>query len=300
MKRVLIIPLSLLLLSCQTVNYAAQIAGAVGIITPSQADAISETAVAGEKAMEEITPSQEYYIGRAVGATVLNQYSVWDSKKATAYLNKLTKLLAYNSDRPEIFGGYHLLILDSDEINAFATPGGHIFISRGMLKLTTSEDELAAIIAHEISHIVLKHGLSAIKKSRVTNFLTVLGTNAAKELTSEEISSLTTMFEDSISDITQTLVNSGYSRASEKEADQMTIEILEKTGYHTGALNNVLYRMNRHLTPGALDFAKTHPDPMDRIEDIETESGVLGYNHPLRSYNRFNDFMELLDEQVNS
>lgn len=296
MKRVLLILLSTLLLACETIDFAAQLAGSAGLITESQADAISETAEAGEKAMEDITPSQEYYIGRAVGATVLTQYSVWDNREVTLYLNKLLKLLAYNSDRPEIFGGYHLLVLDSDEINAFASPGGHIFISRGMLELTASEDELAAVIAHEISHVVLKHGLSAIKKSRVTGFLTVLGTNAAKELGSEEVSELTTMFEDSIADITQTLVNSGYSRASEEEADKMTIEILERTGYDRGALNNVLYKMGKHLKPGGVDFAKTHPDPMDRISDIEKNTGVRGYNNPQNVVNRYSAVMVMLDE----
>lgn len=291
MKKYQMFLLAILILfaSCATIGPLADIGSSLGVISESQADAITETAEAGEKAVEDITPEQEYYIGRAVGATVLDQYNVWDDKDATVYLNKIGKAVSLFSQRPETFGGYFFLILDSDEINAFAAPSGHIFISKGMLKLTSNEDEIAAILAHEVSHVALKHGLEAIKKSRMTGFLTILGTNALKEFGSEDVAELTTLFEDSISDITSTLINTGYSRAFEKEADRLAVTNLEMTGYDKHALVRVINKMSAHLEPEGLDFAKTHPDPSDRLSDIENSTGLKGNGNVQSPSKRYKD-----------
>jgi predicted Zn-dependent protease len=227
-----------------------------------------KSAPAVQKSFEDITPKQEYYIGRAVAATILSQYEPYAVEEPTEYLNLLGRTLAYASDRPETFGGYHFLILDSQEINAFAAPGGLIFISRGLLACADSEDTVAAILAHEIAHVVEQHGLQAIKKSRVTSALTSVAIASAQTAGSDELAKLTTVFEDSIDDITATLVNNGYSRSFEKEADLMAVEILRRVGYDPNALVRMLEVMERRLTPGGLDFAKTHPDPEVRISEI--------------------------------
>ena len=227
-----------------------------------------KSAPAVQKSFEDITPEQEYYIGRAVGATILAQYSPYTEPGPTEYLNLLGRTLAFASDQPETFGGYHFLILDSEEINAFAAPGGLIFISRGLLACADSEDTVAAILAHEIAHVVEQHGLQAIKKSRVTSALTSVAIASAQTAGSDELAKLTTVFEDSIGDITATLVNSGYSRAFEKEADLMAVEILKRVGYDPNSLVRMLEVMERRLEPGGLDFAKTHPEPEVRIAEI--------------------------------
>jgi predicted Zn-dependent protease len=227
-----------------------------------------KSAPAVQKSFEDITPEQEYYIGRAVGATILAQYRPYTGPGPTEYLNLLGRTLSFASDRPETFGGYHFLILDSEEINAFAAPGGLIFISLGLLACADSEDTVAAILAHEIAHVVEQHGLQAIKKSRVTSALTSVAIASAQTAGSDELAKLTTVFEDSIGDITATLVNSGYSRAFEKEADLMAVEILKRVGYDPNALVRMLEVMETRLEPGGPDFAKTHPEPEVRITEI--------------------------------
>jgi predicted Zn-dependent protease len=227
-----------------------------------------KSAPAIQKSFEDITPEQEYYIGRAVAANILSQYQPFTEAEPTAYLNLMGSTLAFASDRPETFGGYHFLILDSQEINAFAAPGGLVFISLGLLACADSEDTVAAILAHEIAHVVKQHGLQAIKKSRVTSALTSVAIASAQTAGSDELAKLTTVFEDSIGDITATLVNSGYSRTFEKEADLMAVEILQRVGYDPNALVRMLEVMERRLTPGGLDFAKTHPEPAVRINEI--------------------------------
>ncbi len=216
----------------------------------------------------DFTPEQEYYIGRAVGASLLENYKPYKNKKATDYINLLGQTLSQASDLPETFGGYHFMVLDSDHINAFAAPGGLIFVSRGLLRCCTSEDAVAAVLAHEIGHIQHKHGLQAIKKSRITSSLTLLAVIGAAAVAGQQMSELSSHFGGSISDITTTL-NKGYSRSSEKESDRAAVNILTRVGYDPSALINMLEVMDKNMKPGGFGFAKNHPSPKSRIADVK-------------------------------
>jgi len=266
---------ALTLLSCESLGTVSQIGTALGVATgnidQSQAEAINKSAAAVQKSFEDITPEQEYYIGRAVGATVLSKYPPYQEQKVNDYLNLLGQTLALASDRPETFGGYHFLALDSEEINAFATPSGLIFVTRGLLRCAPNEEATAAILAHEIAHVVKRHGLQSIKKSRLTTALTSVALTAAQTAGPEELAKLTSTFQDSITDITSTLITSGYSRAFESEADLTATAILKRVGYDPWALVEMLKVMQRKLKPGGLDFAKTHPEPKDRILEVQKE-----------------------------
>lgn len=257
------------LTGCETVtDIGATVGEATGTIRPEEAESLRRAGVAVGRTFEDITPEQEYYIGRAVSATILSQYTPYDNPAANRYLNELGQALALASDKPETFGGYRFLILDSDEINAFAAPGGFIFITRGMLRLCRSEDELAAVLAHEIGHVQHEHGLRAIKSSRLVTAFTVLAIETTRTLAGDEVRQLTQAFEGSISDITSTMMSSGYARRLEREADAAAVTILKRVGYDPGALARMLEEMERQLKPGRRDFASTHPAPRDRIRDI--------------------------------
>jgi predicted Zn-dependent protease len=226
------------------------------------------------KSFQDFTPEQEYYIGRTVGAMIVNKYPPYDNKQANEYLNILGQTLAQASDRPETFAGYSFLILDTDEINAFAAPGGLIFVSRGLLRCCKNEDAVAAVLAHEIGHAQLKHGLQAIKKARITAALTSAAIEGAKASGSKDLAELTQTFGDSIFDITTTLLNNGYSRDFEKQADLAAVTILERVGYNPNGMVDMLTVMKTKLRPGGLDFAKTHPSPDSRIADIQEKIGA--------------------------
>jgi predicted Zn-dependent protease len=259
---------------CSTVAKGVSSVGqAAGVITPQQGDSLVKSAEAVERTFADITPEQEYFIGRSVGATIVNRYQVFDDDRATRYLNLVGQTLAQASDKPETFGGYHFLILDSDEINAFAAPGGFIFVSRGMLRLCRTEDDLAAVLAHEVAHVQLQHALRAIKSSRITSAFTILATEGAKSFGGQGLSELTTAFEGSIQDITGTMMNSGYARKQESQADAVAVTILKRVGYDASALVRVLEQMKSQLKPGGADFAKTHPDPNVRIREVQKLAG---------------------------
>lgn len=229
----------------------------------------------GKKGVEKVkgtfadfTPEQEYYIGRAVGASVLEHNRPYPNKAAADYINVLGMTLSQASDLPETFGGYHFMILDSDIINAYAAPGGLIFVSRGLLKCCRSEDAVAAVLAHEIGHVQHRHGLQAIKKSRITSSLTLLAAIGAAAVAGQQLSELTSHFGGSISDITNT-INKGYSRSFEREADRAAVMILDRLGYDPGALIDMLKVMEKTMKPGGFGFAKNHPSPASRIADVQ-------------------------------
>ena len=258
---------------CETVNAvvgaAADAAAAGGVITTNQAASINRTSQAVTKTFQDITPEQEYYIGRTVAATVLIGYKPQAAESLNDYLNTVGQALAQFSGRPETFGGYHFLVLDADEINAFAAPGGLILVTKGLLKCCQTEDELAAVLAHEIGHVEKLHGLRAIKTGRLNSALTILAVEAGKNLGGEQLAEVTQAFDESINDITTTLMNSGYSRKLEYEADAAGLAILQKAGYQPGALVAMLENMEKNWDSSRHDFAATHPPPADRIAQLQ-------------------------------
>lgn len=270
--------LSIAVIGCAAVETVTTIATDVGVqsgaITQAQGESIRKSTQAISRSLEDFTPEQEYYIGRSVGAVVLEKYRPLSDGKLNAYLNLLGQTLAMASDKPELFNGYHFLALDSDDINAFATPGGHIFVTRGLIRCCKTEDALAAVLAHEIGHVQLRHGMKAIEKGRVTEALTILAQESAKSFGSEDVIKLTKEFGGAISDITNTMINNGYSRAFEYDADNASIIILKRVGYNPSALIDMLNIMAKQIKPNGSDFAKTHPSPQSRIAELRN-SGVV-------------------------
>lgn len=265
LMRCLVPGLALLLAGCTEVTKLSTSVGvATGRISEDQKKALDTSS---EKASEKITPEQEYYIGRSVAATILTTYKPYEQDAAALrYLNVLGQSLSLSSTKPETFGGYHFSILDTDEINAFAAPGGLIVVSRGLLRCCRTEDALAAVLAHEVGHVEREHGLNAIEKGRRTAFITTLAVTAGKSLGGDQLAELTKNFESTITDITKTMVNSGYSRQSEFEADASAIRILKAVGYNPDGLVDMLDQMQKRLKPGDHGFGATHPAPKDRIE----------------------------------
>ncbi|MFH1984918.1 MAG: M48 family metalloprotease [Pseudomonadota bacterium] len=269
--------LSAVLSGCQGMEEASRVGAALGtasgVLTQEQADAIVKSGSAVARSFQDITPEQAYYIGRAVSAQILQRYSPYPDPAANSYLNTLGQALAQASDLPETFNGYHFLVLDSPDINAFAAPGGLVFVTRGMLACCRSEDAAAAVLAHEIGHVQHRHGLQAIHKQRITEALSIVATEGAKQLGGADLAQLTKSFEGAIGDITTTLVNAGYSRQFESEADRAAVTILERIGYAPSALVDMLAQMKKRLRTGGTDFARTHPDPAERMAEV---SGWIG------------------------
>jgi predicted Zn-dependent protease len=218
----------------------------------------------------EITEEEEYYIGRAVAATILSRYDVYNNEELNRYVNAVGTAVAAYSDRPETYAGYHFLVLDSNEVNALAAPSGFIFLTRGLLKRCKDEDTLADILAHEIGHVCAKHGLQSIKKSRLIDAFRLLGEQAAQKYGPQELSQLTGIFENVLGDIAEKLIERGYDRKYEYEADELAAEFAARMRYDGKGLVDFLETMVRSAAGGAdKGWFKTHPSPQDRIGRVE-------------------------------
>ncbi len=222
------------------------------------------------KAARPMSEEEEYYVGRAVAARILSIYPILDNKKLTEYVNSIGQLLVMNSDKPFTYGGYHFALLNSDEINAFACPGGTILITKGMVHAVQSEDELAAVLAHEIAHVSHRDGVNAISKSRWTQVVTLVGTNTAKNYSPQVLSQLVGLFEGAIDDIFKTLVVNGYGQSQEYQADEAAMSYLSKAGYNPSALKDFLSRLVSQGEGAASGggVLKTHPATVDRVKNI--------------------------------
>lgn len=280
-KFVLIAILFLCLFSCKTVDINKTL------------DITLTTIQATEKAARPISDEEEYYIGRAVAARMFLYYTLYENHELTNYINSIGKVIALHSEKPFTFGGYHFALLNSNEINAFACPGGIVFLTKGMLKLAKSEDELAAIIAHEIAHVNHRDGINSIKQARWTEALTIIGTTAAKQYGDEDLLKLVNIFENSIDDILKTLIVNGYSKTREYAADEKALQYLAKAGYNPYALLNVLERL-RQSTKSEGGILNTHPDTTDRINNLKDKIPVvsLDLNAFKKRTLRFNSFVK--------
>lgn len=266
----------LLLASCAVVQEGADILAGAGQISESDRQAIQKTSQAVSATFSEITEEQEYYIGRSVAALVLAQYPAYDNPALTAYINTLGQAIVYSSDRPEIYAGYHFLVLDTEEVNALSAPGGFIFISKGLLRRCRDEEMLASILAHEVGHVCAKHGLQAIKKSRLVDAFRVIGQEAARRYGPEELAALTTAFEGALGDIVETLVVRGYDRKYEYEADALAVKFDAAVGYSPAGLTDFLETMVGDSSSAAgKGWFKTHPSAEQRTERIKGRASAI-------------------------
>ncbi len=245
------------------------------------------------KGFSDISESEEYFIGRAVAAQVLTRYKPLNDPGLNAYAQKVAQAVALASDRPSTFKGYHVQVLDSSEVNAFAAPGGFIFVTKGLLQLVKSEDELAGVLAHEVAHISKKHGLKTIQTSRLTSAFTILGSEAAKNYTSSQVSQLTTAFEGAVDDVVNKLVVNGYSRDKEYEADNFGAQYAKDANYDPGALKTFLARMEKAEGAGGGGMFKTHPSPAKREAELGSLSPAPGYKRSSERGRRFSAAVQL-------
>ncbi len=237
-----------------------------------------KTAVKLRSSFAEITEEEEYYIGRSVAALILSRYPAANAPAFVDYMNVLGTAVAYNSTRPETYAGYHFLLLDSDEVNAMAAPGGFVFVTRGLVRRCKDEETFAAVLAHEIGHVAAKHGLASIKKSRLMDAFQLLGTEAAKAYGPKELGQLTTVFEGALGDIMDTVVERGYDRKYEYEADDLGLKFAVRTGYNPEGLEAFLQSLAKESAgaAGAKGWFKTHPSAADRLARVKAEADGMG------------------------
>lgn len=219
------------------------------------------------EAVRPLNEEEEYYVGRSVAAMILARYPLWKNDRFTSYLNLVGNALAIHSLRPEVYSGYHFAVLDTTEINAFAAPSGIVFLTRGLIRACETEDQLAAVVAHEISHVVAKHPLSAIRSSRLQG-LAAMGVEELARGNTQVVG----IFKDSVMDIAGTLLTKGYSRSQEKDADLDALFLLADSGYNPRALLEILEKFQDNEVKKSKIYS-AHPPAVERCRYVRKKTG---------------------------
>jgi predicted Zn-dependent protease len=220
------------------------------------------------KAASEPSLENEYYLGRAVAAKLLGLFPARKDEALEEYLSYILSVVSAASERPVTFKGYKVVVLQSEEVNAMSAPGGFVLISTGLLRRLSNEDEVAAILAHEVAHIEKRHGLSSISPGKLNEALKALGVVAGSLYCGQVVQQALAVLNATVNELVDTLVTRGFSREQEYEGDQRAVSILQRAGYDPHALIGALESLehpDHNFTGG---WFSTHPSPEDRIARI--------------------------------
>lgn len=232
----------------------------------------------------------EVVFGREVAARILGRYKLLENERVTKYLNLVGSVLAQNTNRPEL--EYRFALLETDEINAYAAPGGYVFITKGALALVRDEAELAGILAHELSHIAEKHvvkelDLKAADDSAVSGIARLVGgtSDSARLALSQAVDkALDRLFSD------------GYKREDETQADRDAVIIAATAGYDPEGLARYLERLRSLKKKETAILDKTHPPYEERVAAVKKTISDEGIEPATLDTNRerFNKYAAFL------
>lgn len=222
-----------------------------------------------------MTERAELEKGKELHAEMLQEQQVYQNAELQAYVNKVGQRLAAISHRPDL--EYVFTIIDSPEINAFALPGGYVYINRGLMTFLTTEDQLAAVLGHEIGHITARHAVRQQTAGRATNVAATVASVASV------IATGTSVLGDTASLFGGALV-SGYGREMELEADGLGAEYLAKAGYDPNAMVEVIGVLKNHedfmkktsnRAPAYHGLFATHPRNDARLKEAVGKSATM-------------------------
>jgi predicted Zn-dependent protease len=214
------------------------------------------------KATQEFDQKQEIEIGQDMAARLLGAAPLVDSPRLQRYVNNVGRWLASQTERPDL--PWQFGVLDAPQLNAFAVPGGTIFVTRGLVQSMKSEAELAGVLAHEIVHVVKKHHLKAIQKNAQS---ALAGDALSLALDRSRGSSEN---RDKLISFGTEMYSRGLDKSDELDADRLGVVIAARGGYDAYGLPAVLQTlqaMNPEDSSLALMF-KTHPAPGERLDAL--------------------------------
>ena len=227
----------------------------------------STNPVTGEKQYISVTPEQEVALGLEAAPEMIQQFGgVSQDPQASATVEAVGRRIVERSDAARSEYEYHFTLLgDRSTINAFALPGGPIFITEALLGRLTSEGQLAGVLAHEVGHVIGRHSAERIAKQELTQGLTgalVLSTYDPDDPSSARTAQMAMLV--------GSLINLRYGREDELESDRLGVKLMTQAGYDPRALIGVMEILAQSREGGgAPEFMSTHPDPGNRRQRIE-------------------------------
>lgn len=222
-----------------------------------------------------MSEKRELEVGKEEHEKLVKASPLYQNAKLQAYVEKIGQKLAAISHRPDLT--FHFTIIDSPDINAFALPGGYVYVNRGLLDYLTSEAQLAAVLGHEIGHITARHAVRQQTAARTSN---VLSTAVA---VASVVTTGTSVLGETASLFGGALI-SGYGRDMELEADALGAEYLLKAGYDPNAMVEVIgvlknqedfMKKNSNKGPAYHGLFATHPRNDTRLQQAVAQSATL-------------------------
>jgi predicted Zn-dependent protease len=238
----------------------------LGIAAPAHAQfgglgGLADKAKKAQEARQKLddltfSDAEERKIGEDVSAKLRERFGVVQDPAIHKYVTLVGTTLAKQSDRPGL--NWTFIVLDTDGVNAFASPGGLVHVTRGALGIIKSEAELAGVLGHEIGHVTRKHTINAIKK----NNLVKMGSDAA--------ASRSAIIGQYGNIAYENILENSFDRGDEVDADRVSVELTKKAGYAPASLAEFLVRLderNKNM-PERNGLFASHPETKIRIDSI--------------------------------
>jgi len=225
----------------------------------------------GRRQFMLMSESQEISMGRQADAEIVQTYGLYDDPKLAAYVDSVGQRMALLSDRPGL--EFTFRVLDSPVINAFALPGGYVYITRGILAHMNDEAELAMVIGHEIGHVTARHGAEQYTKQQLAGLGLGLGS-----LFVPQVARFGQLAETALG-----LLFLKYSRDDESQADELGVRYATRAGFDPTegvSFFHVLDRMSQESGQSLPSWLSTHPAPGDRVQRTAELARAAKEEHP--------------------
>ena len=239
----------------------ALIVAAFGFVT--YYSTTSENPVTGEKQHVRLTPEQEIALGRQLAPQMAAQFGGVSGSALRERVRQVgARVVAQSSAANTPYKYSFHLLADRSTVNAFALPGGQIFITEALVSLLKSEDELAAVLGHEVGHVLARHSAEHLAKQQLTQHLigaVVIGSGGGYDTAQ-------------LAQLVGSLVNMKHGRDDELEADTLGLRVTREAGYDPRAMIAVMQVLEKASGGGRQpEFASTHPAPANRIARIREQ-----------------------------
>ncbi len=240
----------------------------ISLLSCSALTGCEMNAATGERQFTALMPaSQEAQVGASEHQNILKEYNgLYNNAAVQAYVSKVGKKAAANTERADV--NYQFFVLNSPVINAFALPGGYIYVTRGLLAIVNDEAELAGVLGHEIGHVTARHTAARYSQS----VLASLGTSVLATAVGGGGELLNTGSE---------LYLSSYSRGQESQADELGIRYISRAGYDPKAVSDFLNAMDGFdnteakiagKDPAGFSYFQSHPQTADRVSQARAKA----------------------------
>ncbi len=204
----------------------------------------------------------EVVFGRELAARIVGRYSLYEDKSLTKYINLVGKGISQYANRPEI--EFRFAVLNTDTVNAFAAPGGYVFVTKGALKEMEDEAELAAVLAHEVAHVTERHivkelNIKGTEDSPTSGIARVLGGGTDV---------MRGVFTQMVDKAVEILFEKGLKKQDEMDSDRISTMTITSVGYDPAALKRYLNKISADKEDTKI-LTGTHPTFEERIKGLD-------------------------------